>query len=190
MARIGYARVSTRDQNPTEQIDALKAAGVADEHLFVDKASGIKADRPELARCLERLQPGDTLVVWRLSRFGRSAAHLWTLLDGLQTDGIGFESLHEHIDLDTVYGRFMVKVMAAVAEMEREVILENVRAGVTAKIADQGHWGPRAKLTPEKLRHLSRLRSEGTSIAEIARVLDVSRQTIYRHLGELEEVAR
>ena len=130
MALIGYARVSTVDQNPALQLDALQTAGC--DPVFSDHASGAREKRPDLDRCLGYLRAGDTLVVWRLDRLGRSLRHLVTLVADLGARGIGFRSLTENIDTTTAGGRLIFHVMAALAEFEREIIKERSIAGVAA----------------------------------------------------------
>ena len=126
--RIGYARVSTADQDPALQVDALTASGCV--RVFVDKASGTLDSRPELERMLDQLRPGDTLVVWRLDRLGRSLKHLLTLVEDLQGREVGFVSLTEAIDTTTAGGRLVLSVFGAMAEFERSLIREWTMAGL------------------------------------------------------------
>ena len=125
---IGYVRVSTNDQNTALQRNALESAGC--EQIFEDKLSGTKTDRPGLKRALKRLQKGDTLVVWKLDRLGRSMKHLISLVGELRERGINFRSLTDSIDTSSPMGRFFFHVMGALAEMEREFIVERTRAAL------------------------------------------------------------
>lgn len=131
---IGYVRVSTNDQNTDLQRNALNCAGC--ERIFEDKISGTKSDRPGLKKLLRTLSAGDTLVVWKLDRLGRSMRHLVTLIEELRQRGVNFRSLTDSIDTSTPMGRFFFHVMGALAEMERELIVERTRAGLAA-----GHYG-------------------------------------------------
>ena len=182
MTDIGYARVSTKDQDLTLQIDALKAAGVKTRDIFTDKASGKLADRPQLARALKRLKPGDTLVVWKLDRLGRSVQHLVNTVADLGEREIGFRSLTEGLDTTTNGGRLIFHVFAALAEFERGLIIARTRAGLDAARAQGRHGGRKPVLTPEQVKLARRLHGEDQNVATIARVLGTSRQTVYRAL--------
>lgn len=137
---IGYARVSTLDQNPQAQHDALDAAGAT--RVFVDHASGARADRPELAACLDYLRPNETLVVWRLDRLGRSLAHLIDVVDQLSDRDIEVQSLTEGFDTTTSGGRLVFHVFAAVAEFERQLIRERTMAGLEVARREGRTGGP------------------------------------------------
>ena len=137
---IGYARVSTIDQNPALQLDALQAAGV--ERQYTDRASGLVERRPELQRALDALRQGDTLVCWRLDRLGRSVAHLLRLAEGLRNRGVELRSLTEGIDTSTPAGEAYMTIIAAMAPMERRLLSERTRAGVAAAWRREGRWGP------------------------------------------------
>jgi len=128
--KIGYARVSTEDQNPDLQITALKRAGC--KTLYTDKVGGTVRKRPQLDRCLHTLNDGDVLVVWKLDRLGRSLPHLVGILEELQGKVVGFRSLTETIDTDTPIGRLMGHIIGALAEFERSLIIERTRAGIKA----------------------------------------------------------
>lgn len=183
MTRIGYARISTSGQSLDLQNDALRAAGC--DRVFVDIASGARADRPELARALDYARPGDVLVVWKLDRLGRSLPHLVRTADRLREEGIGFVSLTEAIDTDTATGKLLFGLMATLAEFERSLIRERVQAGVDAARAN-GRFGGRPQvLTAEKRRIVAEMLSDGRSQAEIARVVGVSRWTIRRARQQL-----
>ena len=175
---IGYARVSTQDQNLTLQIDALTKAGC--EKIFEDKVSGTRAERPGLAKALELMRTGDTLVVWKLDRLGRSVKQLVDLVAGLQKQGVQFKSLTDAIDTGTPSGRFFFNVMASLAEMERELTIERTRAGL--EIARQlGRKGGRKRLmTDSKILSAKKLLSNGVPPQDVAKDLGVSVPTLYR----------
>ena len=146
---IGYARVSTQDQNLALQYDALMHAGC--QKVFEDKISGTKAERPGLSLCLEMLREGDTLVVWKLDRLGRSVKQLVNLVGELQEQGIHFKSLTDSIDTSTAAGRFFFHVMASLAEMERELMVERTRAGLEIARQSGRKGGRKPKMTDSKL---------------------------------------
>ncbi|MCF3181856.1 recombinase family protein [Streptomyces polychromogenes] len=181
---IGYARVSTDEQEAQSQHDALTVAGCA--RVFTDKASGKNTDRPELTSALDYLRPGDTLCVWKLDRFARSLIDLVTLVDSLAARGIGFKVLTgalASIDPNTPDGRLMLQVVGAMAEFERSLIKERTRAGLDADRA-QGRTGGRpAVMDANKLAAAKARRSKGESVTTIAKALGVSRATLYRALG-------
>lgn len=183
MALIGYARVSTQDQNTGMQIDALQAAGC--EKVFTDKASGASADRPELESALNYLREGDVLAVWRLDRLGRSLKHLVEVVADLETKGIGFRSLNESIDTTTAQGKLILHIFAALAEFERDLIRERTKSGLAAARARGRKGGRKPSLSPKKIQVARQMYAQGDStVAEIAKVLGVSRATIYRHLQD------
>ncbi|MDN6805512.1 recombinase family protein [Bifidobacterium mongoliense] len=175
---VGYARVSTLDQNEQLQTDALTRAGC--ERLFIDHASGAKAHRPELDRMLDVIRDGDMLVVWKLDRLGRSVQNLVDLMNLLQSRGVGFKSLTENMDTTTPGGVLVFNVFAAMAQFERDLIRERTNAGLQAARA-RGHKGGR----PSKLgdRERARIRelyqSRALTVQEIADQYHVSRKTIY-----------
>jgi len=179
----GYARVSTLEQDPALQLDGLRAAGV--NEVFVDKASGTRTDRPELEKMLRQLREGDTVVVWRLDRLGRSLPHLIETVTGLGERGVGFRSLTEAIDTTTSGGRLLFGIMASIAAFERDLIRERTLAGLQAA-RDRGRVGGRpAKVTPEKLEWARSMLADGSSKTAVAKALGVSRPTLYDHLGRL-----
>ena len=177
---IGYARVSTVDQNPQAQHDALDEAGAT--RIFVDHASGARADRPELAACLDYLRQGDTLVVGRLDRLGRSLAHLLDVVDQLRDRDIEFRSLTEGFDTSTSGGRLVFHVFAAVAEFERQLIRERTMAGLEAAKREGRTGGRPSVMTPGRLEAAQLMRQDGHSLRDIGSALDVSPSTIGRHL--------
>jgi DNA invertase Pin-like site-specific DNA recombinase len=178
---LGYARVSTTDQHPQLQVDALKAAGCY--RVFTETASGARTDRPTLEQLLDQLRPGDTLVVWKLDRLGRSLRHLVDTVSGLADHGIGFRSLQEAIDTTTPGGKLVFHVFAALAEFERDLIRERTSAGLAAARVRGRHGGRPSVLTGHKLQVAAEMyRSGHYTVAAIATTLGVSRASIYRHL--------
>lgn len=180
---IGYARVSTIDQNPALQHDALYKIGC--DPVFSDHASGTLAERPGLTRALAELRPGDTLVVWKLDRLGRSLRHLVDTVEALRKQDVSFRSLQDSIDTTTASGRFVFHVFCALADFERDLIHERTLAGLAAARARGRVGGRPTKLTARKLETARNLRAAGgMTMQEIADVVGVSRGTLYRHLGE------
>jgi DNA invertase Pin-like site-specific DNA recombinase len=180
--QIGYARVSTRDQNLDLQRDALTKAGC--ERLFEEHASGARDDRPELAAALSHARSGDVLVVYKLDRLGRSIRSLIDFVTALRERGVEFKSLSDAIDTTTPAGRFFFHVLAALAEMERDLIRERTNAGLAAARARGRKGGRRPKLSPNQIAHARTLLADGnTTIKDVAASLGVNRATIYRSLG-------
>lgn len=178
--RIGYARVSSDDQNLALQKDALQAAQC--ERVYEEKESGGKTDRPELLKLLEVLRQGDTLVVWRLDRLGRSLKHLIEIVEKLEGMGVGFQSLTENIDTATSGGKLVFHIFAALAEFERTLIRERTRAGLKAA-RSRGRQGGRPKaLSAEKQRIAQALRDDPSQdVGTICKTLGISRTTFYRY---------
>jgi len=179
--KIGYARVSTLQQDEALQRDALHAAGV--DRIFVDKVSGKLESRPALDDLLEQARPGDTVVVWRLDRLGRSLKHLIETVGALEARGVAFVSLTEAIDTSTPGGRLIFHVFGALAEFERELIRERTLAGLAAARA-RGRVGGRPTVwTPAKLSTARSMYASGDyDVSSIAKVLGVSRASVYRAL--------
>lgn len=175
---IGYARVSTQDQNLELQQQALTQAGC--QKIFEDKVSGTRADRPGLAKMLDMLREGDTLVVWKLDRLGRSVKQLVDLVGDLHKHGVQFRSLTDSIDTGTPSGRFFFHVMASLAEMERELTAERTRAGLAAARARGRAGGRRPKMTDSKIESAKKLLASGVPPRDVARNLGVSVPTLYR----------
>jgi DNA invertase Pin-like site-specific DNA recombinase len=180
---IGYARVSTDDQHLTLQHDALQKAGC--DKVFSDQQSGAATERPGLNSLFEALRPGDTLVIWRLDRLGRSLKHLIQLVEQLDQRKVGLKSLQENIDTTTSGGRLVFHLFGALAEFERTLIRERTQAGVNAARA-RGRQGGRPKLLETKKRDLAiRLHRERQhSIAEICTMMGISKSTLYNYLAE------
>jgi DNA invertase Pin-like site-specific DNA recombinase len=177
---IGYARVSTHDQTLALQRDALEKAGCT--KIFNDTASGAKAERKGLEEALNYVRKGDTLVVWRLDRLGRSLPHLITTMTDLEERGIGFRSLTENIDTTTSGEKLIFHIFGALAEFERNLIRERTTAGLTAARA-RGRRGGRAKaLTGKKLTIAQDLYDKRHPILEICRTLKISKATLYRSI--------
>lgn len=178
---IGYARVSTRDQTPALQLDALRKAGC--ERVFEETASGAQRERPQLTAALTYMRSGDTLVVWKLDRLARSMKQLIETVDQLEDRQIGFRSLTEQIDTTTPGGRLIFHVFGALAEFERSIIRERSRAGLEAARA-RGRVGgrPRAMGPSDLVAAKALLADRSITVAEVARRLGVSPATLYRYL--------
>ncbi|NKU56643.1 recombinase family protein [Rhodococcus hoagii] len=176
---LGYARVSTADQTLDLQSDALSVAGCS--RIWSETASGATTARPQLDDLLSHLRPGDTLVVWRLDRLGRSLPHLQTV-EGLEARGVGFRSVTESIDTTTAGGKLIFSIFGALAEFERNLIRERTSAGLVAARARGRVGGRPPKMTPKKIKQAKLMRDNGMSQTEIAEILGVGRTTLYRHL--------
>src|SRR3954469_3342319 len=180
--RIGYARVSTLEKNLDLQEDALKAAGC--EKIYSDKTGGTKAERPGLERALADLRAGDRLVVWKLDRLGLSLRHLIETVTDLRDRGVGFQSVQEAIDTTTSGGKLIFHVFGALAEFERDLIRERTVAGLAAARARGRRGGRPTVWTPAKLQMARQMYdSREHDVATIARVLGVSRASVYRVLA-------
>lgn len=180
--RIGYARVSSVDQNLELQLDALEAEGC--DRIFEDRLSGAVAQRPGLVEAVSHLRTGDTLVVWRLDRLGRSLRHLIEVVGDLEERGIGLKSLHEAIDTSSSTGRLVFQMFGALAEFERNLIRERTQAGLQASRARGRIGGRPRRLDDEKLALLYKLVDEREeTIPAICRLLGISKATLYRALA-------
>jgi DNA invertase Pin-like site-specific DNA recombinase len=178
---LGYARVSTTDQQPHLQVDALTAAGCY--RVFTETASGAATDRPILEQVLDQLRPGDTLVVWKLDRLGRSLRHLVDTVTALAERGIGFRSLQEQVDTTTPGGKLVFHVFAALAEFERDLVRERTTAGLAAARARGRRGGRPSVMTAHKLQVARDMYASGQyTVAAIAKTIGVSRASIYRHV--------
>ncbi|ADU10707.1 Resolvase domain protein [Micromonospora sp. L5] len=186
---VGYGRVSTREQNLARQQAALTAAGCA--KCFFDKASGKNADRPELNKVFEYIRPGDALTVVSLDRLGRSLEDLITIVGRLKRLGVGFQSLHEKLDTTTPGGMFVFHVFAALAEFIRTIIVANTNEGLAAARARGQQLGRPPAMTPEKIAYALQLLGEpDRTMTSIAKLLGVSRSTLYTALPELQAAKR
>jgi DNA invertase Pin-like site-specific DNA recombinase len=184
--RIGYARVSTHAQELCLQLDALKAHGCHEDLIFVDKTSGAKAERPGLKKCLETLQEGDILLVWRLDRLGRSMPHLVTLVEELRQRGVGFRSICDGaIDTTTASGELVFNIFSALAQFERRLMQERTRAGLSAARV-RGRLGGRPRLDvhdPRVQMAKALYKDKHHEIKDICRTLQISRSTLYRYVA-------
>jgi DNA invertase Pin-like site-specific DNA recombinase len=181
---IGYARVSTNEQNLDLQRDALRKAGVSPKHIFTDKITGTKVERVGLAQALTHLREGDTLVVWRLDRLGRSLSHLIETITNLKEQNIAFQSVTENINTETSTGQLVFHIFGALSEFERNLIRERTIAGLEAARA-RGRLGGRPKLkeTDSKVAMAKKLYADKTNgINEICKTLHISRATLYRYV--------
>jgi DNA invertase Pin-like site-specific DNA recombinase len=191
---IGYMRVSKADGSQVVDLqrDALVAAGVAVEQLYADRASGKRDDRPGMESCLKALRQGDTLVVWKLDRLGRNLKHLVDVVQGLNGRGVGLKVLTGQgasIDTTTANGRLMFNFFAALAEFERELIVERTVAGLAAARARGRSGGRPFKMTAAKLRLAqAAMGKPETRIAELCAELGITRQTLYRHVTPTGEI--
>lgn len=187
---VGYARVSTSDQTPDHQVDALKRAGVAADDIYVDVASGAKASRPQLDLVLKLIRSGDTLVVTRLDRLGRSMLHLVNLGADLRDREVGLLVLEQGIDTSTAEGRAMFGMLSVLAEFQRELIVANTRDGLAAARARGRKGGRRPKLTDDQARQAQRLYDEGDhTVQQIADMFGVKRATLYGYLDKTSSLS-
>ena len=183
---FGYARVSTDDQNLALQLHALTHHGIPASQIFRDKLSGARSDRPGLTKCIDALESGDVLVVWRLDRLGRSMRHLITLVEDLRDRGIGFRSLQEGaIDTTSASGELIFNIFSALAQFERRLIQERTKAGLAVARARGGHGGrPRLESEEAKVLAANKLAKDTSiSIDDICKTLNISRSTYYRYLA-------
>jgi DNA invertase Pin-like site-specific DNA recombinase len=178
--KIGYVRVSSIDnrQQTDLQVDALKSAGVDERHIFQDRASGCRGDRPGLKQCLDFLKAGDVLVVWKLDRLGRSLAHLLHIVTELRERGVGFCSLTESIDTTTPMGEFMLHLFAALAQYERSLIRERVQAGLESARRRGRRGGRPRRMGAEQIGAARALIESGRSVSAVARSIGVARSTL------------
>src|SRR5512147_1141617 len=182
---VGYARVSTSDQTLDLQKDALQKAGC--DRIFTDTASGAKTERTGLDEALSYVRAGDTLVVWRLDRLGRSLRHLIETITALNNRKIGFKSITEAIDTTTSGGKLIFHIFGALAEFERDIIKERTQAGLTAARARGRNGGRPKALTPNKQEMAKALyKDKNNTIEEICRTLNISRATLYRYVKHMQ----
>lgn len=180
--KYGYARVSTDDQNTAMQLTALKKAGC--KTIFKDEGlSGATAKRPALIRCLKKLEAGDTLIVWKLDRLGRSLRDLISMLDDLKQRNVKFQSLTEAIDTATPTGRAMWQMIGVLAELERSLIVERTQAGMKEARRRGVTFGRKKKLTSAQIEKARQLIEAGERVEDVARLWNVGRTTLYRALA-------
>ena len=183
---IGYARVSTNEQELNLQLDALEQTGCSKSNIFIDKISGAKSERPSLEKCLNSLEKGDTLIVWRLDRLGRSMPHLVALIEELRQKGIGFRSICDGvIDTTTASGELIFNIFSSLAQFERRLIQERTRTGLEAA-RSRGRKGGRKKIdnTNPKVQMAKKMHKDhGMSIADICKTLKISRASFYRYVN-------
>jgi len=180
---LGYARVSTAEQNPDHQIDALRRAGVGENDIYIDHASGAKASRPKLDEVLRVLRDGDTLKITRLDRLGRSVVHLVTLGAELRGRGVGLHVIEQGIDTTTAEGRAMFGMLSVLAELQRELIIANTRDGLAAARLRGRKGGRRPRLNAEQAVLAQQLYDAGErTVQQIADLFGVPRTTVYGHL--------
>jgi DNA invertase Pin-like site-specific DNA recombinase len=190
---LGYARTSTKDQKLDLQLDALRGAGVSDRYLYTDHASGARQNRPGFLACLEHLRPGDTLVVWRLDRLARSLRHCIEVLDDLTAREVCLRVLEgpfASTSPTTSEGKLLYAIFAALAEFERDLIRDRVRAGLAAASARGRRGGRRPKLDAEQQQLVREMVERGIGVTRIAKTLGCARQTIYNLLAEEQHCLR
>jgi DNA invertase Pin-like site-specific DNA recombinase len=185
---IGYARVSTSEQETHLQLDALRVAGV--QRVFAEKGSSV-GPRPELRRALASMAEGDVLVVWKLDRLSRGLVDLLGLIDQLKASGCGFRSLTEPIDTTNPLGVFMLQVLGSVAQLERSLIRQRVLAGQVSAYQRGVRWGGSArKLDDQQVAELRRLKAEGVSAALLAEIFGIARSTVFDYVGDRRKSGR
>jgi DNA invertase Pin-like site-specific DNA recombinase len=183
--KIGYARVSTKDQNLDLQLDALRKIGCADTYIYKEEISGATRERPQLKKLLEQIREGDVVVIWKLDRLGRSLADLVHLVNEIQGKGAGLHSLQDNIDTTTPQGKLTFHIFAAIAEFEREIIRERTNAGLASARA-RGRTGGRppglSKEAQVKAAAATSLYQQQKSVSEICDTLSISKKTLYKYL--------
>lgn len=180
---VGYARVSTAEQTLDLQVSALKAAGVLDDNLWMEKVSAAASRRPQLELALLDVREGDTFVVWKLDRLGRSLLDLLARMKDLEDRGISFKSLTEGIDTKTPAGKLLMHVIGALAQFERDLIVERTKAGIAEYRARGGRIGQPPKLSPDDVKKAMKMIEAGDSVKEVAASFGVVPATIYNNLG-------
>ena len=185
---VFYARVSTRDQKPDGQVAAARRLGVKEAHIFVEKASGARHERPVLDKVLAGLEKGDTLAVWKLDRLGRSLAHLVAVMEDLETRGVHFVTTEDGLSTKGSTGKLVLNILASVAQFERNLMLERTRAGLAAARAKGRIGGRRRKMLPADVTRARQLLAKGEVNADdVAGMLKVSRRTLFRELRAARE---
>ena len=181
---VGYAQVSSTGQNLDTQIEILKNAGC--EKIFLDKRSGTTSSRPQLDQCLDYIREGDTLIVWKLDRLGRSLQHLLSLAEEFKERGIEFKSLTEGLETVTPAGKMIFQVMGAMAEFERNLINERIQAGIKTAKENGVKFGRKKVLNPDQIAMAQQLVASGMSLKKISENLGINRTTLWRNLKDSE----
>jgi DNA invertase Pin-like site-specific DNA recombinase len=184
--RIGYGRISTSDQNLSSQEDALKAAGC--DRVFTDTFTGTKKDRPELNKALDMLRHGDTLVITRLDRLGRSAKDLLGIVSGLEERGVEFEVIEQSIDTKTPEGKLFFTIISGFAEFEREIMRSRTMDGLASARARGRMGGRPAKFDAKQKAKIFKLYSDGVYVTDLMKMFDAARPTIYKALNEAKSM--
>jgi DNA invertase Pin-like site-specific DNA recombinase len=182
MAIVGYIRVSTHEQNLDLQIEAMEKHGY--DMLYQEMVSGAKADRPEFEKCLNYLRKGDTLVVWRLDRFGRTLRKTLELVEQLEEKGVEFKSLQDNFDTSTASGRMFFHLCAVFAEYERNIMLERTYAGLAAAKAQGRVGGRKPSMNKKKIAEAVDLHKKGVSAKQIAQMMKCSKSTVFKYLQQ------
>lgn len=177
---IGYARVSTVDQNLDMQISALRKAGIPEQDIYSESVSGVSRRRPAFAAAMKACRPGDTLVAWRLDRIGRDTGHLIKMLEDFRVRGIHIKSLTEPIDTTSPIGALMFHFIAALAQFERNLVSVRTKAGMQRRRERGERVGPEPKLNDKQRREIMKLLRSGGNAKDVAKQYNVSRQTVYR----------
>jgi Enterobacteriaceae phage serine recombinase len=185
---VFYARVSTRDQKPDAQVAAARRLGVKEAHIFIEKASGARHERPVLDGVLASLQRGDTLAVWKLDRLGRSLPHLVAVMENLETRGVHFMTTEDGLSTKGSTGKLVLNILASIAQFERNLMLERTRAGLAAARAKGRVGGRPRKIGPAEITKARHLLAKGELNADdVAGMLKVSRRTLFRELRAARE---
>lgn len=180
--KVGYARVSTREQNLDLQIEALRKYGVSEDHLWIEKLSAASKNRPELDMAIKDLRPGDTFVVWRIDRIARSMQELYRRLEEINEAGAAFKSLTENFDFTTASGKFILGILGLVAEFERQLTVERTQAGIESAKARGIKFGRKRTFTDQKLAQaFVMLTDKGMSARQVAEHFGVKPGTIYKY---------
>lgn len=184
---IGYARVSTEEQNLQLQTDALNKVGC--ERIFTDKATGSNLNRPGLTEALSHLRPGDTLVIWKLDRLGRTVKGLVDFVTKLEAQDVNFHSITDKIDTSSTAGRFFFHIMASLSQMEGELTRERTKAGLAAARAVGRIGGRQRRMTDSKIEAAKKLLISGKTPRDVAKILEVSVPTLYRWIPEAASIS-
>lgn len=179
---VGYARVSTEDQRLDLQLDALREIGVKEDNLHVEKISAASKKRPALENAIKDLHEGDTFVVWRLDRLARSVREMHKRLDQIHEAGASFKSLTENFDFSTITGKFILVILGAAAELERQITISRTKAGIASLIARGGRIGAERKMDEKVIARARKMLMRGTSVGDTAKALKVSKASIYNYL--------